>query len=65
MVTTQQQVTGMVETGGQSLLYEANLLGQFLQAAQRTFGFVQVVDFLLDALFQRLVGVLYFELFHF
>ena len=55
----------MVEGGRQGLLDEANLQGQFLQTAQRTFGLIQVVDFLLDALFQRLVGVLYLELLHF
>ena len=55
----------MVEAGRQGLLNEANLQGQFLQSAQRAFGFIQVVDFLLDGISHRLVGVLYNELFHF
>jgi hypothetical protein len=55
----------MFEGGRQGLLDKANLQGQFLQTAQRSFRFVQVVDFLLDTQFQRLVGVLYLELLHF
>ena len=65
VVAAQQQMARMGETGRQGLLDEANLQCQFLEATQRALWFVQVVDFLLDALFQRLISVLYIELFHY
>ena len=65
VVAAQQQMAGVVEAGRQGLLDEANLQCQFLEATQRALWFVQVVDFLLDALFQRLISVLYIEMFHF
>ena len=48
VVATQQQMTGVCQRGLQRLLDKAYLHGQFLQASQRTLGFVQVVYLLLN-----------------
>ena len=48
MVRTEEYVARMVEPRGQALLYEPDLEGKRLQASERTFRLVQIVNLILQ-----------------
>ncbi len=64
MIGSQQQMARMCQRRSQRLLNQTNLHCQFLQPAQRTLGFVQVVNFHLYRRTQRLVQRMYIKLPH-
>ena len=56
MVSGKDDVLRSLQTGREGLLYGADLHGEFLQPAQRTFGLGEVVDFVLQGRNNGFIG---------